>query len=473
MKAMRYKAVRHVLGICLMVFVFLFVAEQKGSAGTNFRFISMGSEQLEFGTYERGVSDADVNASLDILTSGTSYRVEASFEKNFISDSGARAQVEMMGLEVRGFMTGTSDFFRKTQLTSLPVDIFVSDSPGTAETLSLSFSLMIPDDLQAGTYTSALSLAFYQDEMLVEEEEIEITFFIDSFIELSLVDPGGSALTQVDFPNLTRPLETATIELHLVVNTNLGKKYKVEQFVESVFVNDRNGENVDDPMFISFKLEGEEINGQLYSTDIVPLTYERDNLLISNDDGDDDSFTMFYYLTNIPDLTYGRYFSFLSISVVPYEDSSLFEQQLVRLRINFEIERILDITAAPLDGSARINFGSMGKDDKNLERGVKFEIVSNTGEAYVVKQRFIQPLTNKEGRLFHKDFLLLRSESGEFGKSAIVSYQRSEMEETVLYQSDEQGHSDAFSVFYKFKWNRTILGGHYSSGIQYIIETLR
>jgi hypothetical protein len=444
----------------------------------NFQFLSGGQEQLDFGSFEKGTTRAQAQANLNVLTSSDPYIVKASYDNNFLGSGGQRLQAENLFLEVRGVFKGTTIFRSSSPLAPVEREIYTSDDTGSSEMLTLDFSLEIPAFPIAGEYTSRLTLYFYKDtggiEELIEQKQYDITFSVEPYIEMTLTTPRSTVnINQIDFRNLTMPMERGTAEVVLTVNTNLGKKYRVEQTIETPFTNDRNGESLKEPVFLSHKLYSETSKGELYSTYEVPLTYQKENLYISNAVGENDSFQISYYLTNAPELTYGRYFSYMTFSVVPYDNTIIFDPQQIRVRVSFEIEKILSLKAVPVDQTSRIAFGSLKKGSDEVRKAVRLEVTSNVGEGYLVKQRFIQPVINTEGTEFRMDQLSFMTDSAKKGTTAVSGFQPLNMDEVVLYKSDNSGISDSFQVIYALKWSNNIIGGNYMSGIKYTVEEIK
>jgi len=461
--------------ILLIVFaIALLSITSLGSAQVlTFQFVSAGGDTIDFGNIDENSNSASRQGNLQVFDAGAPYRIEAEANMSFLGNGGNRIDATGMFLTLRGIISGTSDFEIKDNLSSLPRTIFESDGTGTGEVLTLELEVTVPDDIFADNYEGEIELSFYLNEQLVDSQRIRLTFSVEPVIEITVVEPETrTPITLIDFKDLVLPMETATSEIKLSVSTNLGKRFRIEQEMNDPFINDRNQERISYPEFLSYQVQKESSRGQLYTSDKELFQYEKQTLYVSSEDGREDTLNIYYFLSNVPDLVYGVYSSVLQFKVVPYDAANLFEEQSLDVLVSFRVEKMLFVKTTPIDKEKWISMGAMGKEQKELNRAYHVEVTSNVGERYVVKQDFLQPVINQEGREFQKELVLLKADGGKNGEVLVKGFTPVIYEEMLLFESDEKGSSDSFDVFYKIKNASSAIGGRYSSTIRIFVEQI-
>ncbi len=453
--------------IVLFVFFNQFIYAQE-----NFLFLAEGMPSVDFGSFDRNILTLQKTASIEVISSGTPYSFSAKVSGRFTNDEGHFIDTAEISLEVRSVFTGETDFMRSFPLAYSERSIYSSDDLGTSENFNLVFDLTIPANTKAGEYTGILNIIYYENDMEVEEEEIELTFKVNPFIEITLFNKQEMQTNDIYFKPLLSIGEASTEEFILSIETNLGKKYKVQQIIDKPFVNDRNGQQIDSPDFLTYRLAGEGLKGELYSTYQQDLSNSEELLYISNNDGESDRFRIFYYLTHLPQVVYGEYLAYLNFRVIPFDNSFDFSQYDLKNRISFEIKKILNIKVSPVEQSGRLDFGTILLKDKMVVKSVKVFVESNTGASYVVSQEFIQPIVNHEGHMFSENGRLFKTHGGKKGKCFVSDFITLPISKTDLYESDEDGSSDSFFVSYGISPFSGNVGGRYSTGIKYTVEEI-
>jgi len=456
----------------LYILFFTFVITGSAFAQENFLFSSSGLPYIDFGSFDRNTVSSQQMAQIEMISFGNPYSFSASYSPSFTSLDGERIAIEQMTLEVGGVFSGTTDFARTLPLSRNDRIFYESDDTGTAESLNLVFNVTIPSNSKAGEYTGTVTIIYYENDMEIEEEEIECRLTIVPFIEMKLLTPTGTETTQISFKSLLQIGEVATEEYGIVIDTNLGNKFKVVQQIENVFVNDRNGQQMDSPDFLSYRLFGENLKGELYTTVNTPLSYNEELLYVSNSEGASDAFRIYYYLTHLTSLTYGDYTAFINFQVVPFDASVSFEEQTLKVKFDFQIEKILNVKITPVEGKGRLDFGSILRNAKMVLKTMKVECLSNTGAPYIVSQEFIQPIVNEKGSVFSEEGRFFRTKGGQKGTVLIDDMVTLTTDRVELYRSNEAGVSDTFFVIYGISPGFGNVGGRYSSGIKFMIEEI-
>ncbi|MBN1522464.1 MAG: hypothetical protein JW928_08020 [Candidatus Aureabacteria bacterium] len=456
--------------VILLAFLLLDLCAARAGAMEHFLFLSDGMPEIRFGTLSRDRLTELKGAQIEVIGGGVPYAFSASFSRSFSSESGEYLSGAGLTLEVTGVFTGETGFRGPVSLSRAEKIFYVSDDAGSPETFSLILTLAIPPEAPAGEYSGSLTLLYYENEIEVEEQEVDISFTVASYLDIKLLNASGMPVNTINFRPLLNLDETATEEFIFQIETNIYKPYKVTQSIYEPFINDRNRQEIDSPDFLSYRLFGDSIRGELYTNYQCPLSYSEDLLYLSDEEGGSDSFRIFYYLNNTSRLTYGEYSNFLTFQVVPSDKITDFESRELKVAMNFEIKRILDIKVSPVEGQGGLDFGVIKRGDPMSVQTLKVVVQSNTGNPYVVSQEFIQPIVSLKGHVFKEQGCFIKVHGGEEGKKLIQEFETMPTSRMELYRSNDKGDSDSFFVTYGIKPEDSVIGGKYSSGINFTVE---
>lgn len=260
---------------------------------------------------EKKSSDVVVNITGGL---GKQFRIIQLISDPLISTEGNELKLEKIKFTAREAKQGIVAN-QPLPLSLSSQAIYTSGSRGQPDSFAITYSL---DDLKgekAGSYLGNIKYLFEGESQLqgglIETLRLEVEN--PRLFDLAITPELGG---RIEFRDL-KPMQPAkTYEVLVKVNSNLGKRYQVNQMVATSLMN-KEGHKILPKYFTCRTAQEEATKGSVRLEQKSEVEEQRDmSLFISDKEGSSDSFKVIYELTPPPDVQAGDYSTTLVYSLL-------------------------------------------------------------------------------------------------------------------------------------------------------------
>lgn len=162
-------------------------------------------------------------------------------------------------------------------------------------------------------------------------------------------------------------------------------------------------------------------------------------------------------------------------------ESAFFTHSIVRiggiifslLFLNSPAFADVSISINPIEGGSSLNFGAVNW-SKNNDKQVNIRVNSSSGEPYQVYQRLSAPLVNDRGYSLNRSALQTGALTGSnaYGSLYLQGPEYLGYVDQLIYSSDQSGHSDSVTAFYRANLEEIKEPGNYFGNIIFTVRPL-
>ncbi|MFA6217074.1 MAG: hypothetical protein WDL87_05415 [Candidatus Omnitrophota bacterium] len=348
--------------------------------------------------------------------------------------------------------------------------IYVSNTTGSADSITLVLSVNDITTLQAGYYTGQLSVTL---KPIGSSRP-----YVVKYIDISATVPQAQTKDEnksIQFSTVSgnkrialnpKKTETQSGDILVTISGTFSQQFKIVQTIlqplESKEGNSLGYEAV------KFAIK-EATMGTAESLE-KNLSSGRQILYSSLPDGKaDKTFIITYSLNDLTKQTAGNYTTKIQFSLEEMGNLT----NLDTFTLELENERAFDLTIAPEDQLGSLEFRNLKPNQPAKPREVTLTIKSNIGKRYQVNQKLFTLLTSREGQIVPEANFTLKTESlSTKGSLRYLQPQAIKEGEMTLLLSDAEGSPDSFKIIYELNFPKELKAGNYSTRITYSLSEI-
>jgi hypothetical protein len=342
--------------------------------------------------------------------------------------------------------------------------LYTSSQSGESDSFTLVYGLILPSDVQAGSYRGRISFTIEPIDSAVSAQTVilDILAEIDteSAIKIQVTSGGKNIVLNAGKEDYS------SCDVLFEISGNLGGQYRILQIIEEQPVSIE-GNPLD---WTTVAFTGKEAQKGIVINEPLELSSREQVIYTSSPSGDADSFIVSYSLADLSSLGAGTYRGRIKYLL---EGMSQANKRLLDV-FSLEVEnpRVFELIVTP-EAGGELRFRDLNPAQPPRLQEVNFEIKSNIGKAYQVTQVMNSPLTSREGATLPKENFTLREASLET-KGKIKYQEKKNIEEgqMVLFTSDEKGSTDKFKVIYELAAPRDVHPGDYHTNFSYSVSEI-
>ncbi len=348
--------------------------------------------------------------------------------------------------------------------------IYVSNTTGSADSITMVLGLSDITTLQPGYYTGQISVTL---KPIGSSRP-----YVVKYIDISATVPQSQAKTEdksVKFSTASgnkrislnpKKNEEEAGDILVTINGSFSQQFKLIQTILQPLESKEGNRLGYDTVKFSVK---ETSIGSAESLEKT-LSPGRQILYTSLPDGKaDKTFVITYSLNDLTQQTAGDYTTKIQFSLE--EMGSMTNLDTFTLELNNE--RAFDLTIAPQDQMGSLDFRNLKPNEPPKQREVTVEVKSNVGKRYQVNQKLFAPLTSREGQAVPGANFTLKTESiSTKGTLRYPQPQAIKEGEMTLLVSDASGSPDSFKIIYELSFPKELKAGDYSTRITYSLSEI-
>lgn len=268
---------------------------------TGAKFISLSSSMRE-----AGLNNVQVEVKGGLRKQ---FRIFESLTLPLESSEGKRLPYEAVSYKISDAKYGTGPV-QETALSGRMDELYTSGSGGDADKFVITYNLVEPEKLKAGTYRSSIKYFFESEgnQTLLDTYDIEVE--VERVFDLVITPELGGVLEFRDLKPQSTPKQS---EVTIEVKSNTGKQYQVSQQMLTGLVN-REGKSIPKENFI-LREESLDTKGTLQSKTPTEVKIGDTVLFMSDREGSPDRFKVIYELIPSLDIMAGSYSTRITYSI--------------------------------------------------------------------------------------------------------------------------------------------------------------
>ncbi len=252
---------------------------------------STGSKLIPLSTKSSNTQSFDVGVNINGKFSNL-FEVIHFLQQPLVSREGNQLDSNVVNFMARGATKGTA-VNRNTPLSSQQQAIYTSALSGDADSnFIINYSLGDTSRRKAGQYRSRLQYFCEENGMPKILETLELEVEINRIFEVVLTAENNTGV--IKFPHVKPGDAARKTDVIVQINSNLGKKYQVNQNVYGELIN-KEGRKIPAPYFIC-RTASYDTKGRLLFTKAQEIKKGDNALFVSDNAGSSDKFKVIYEL---------------------------------------------------------------------------------------------------------------------------------------------------------------------------------
>jgi hypothetical protein len=265
---------------------------------TGARVISLSSANLE-----TQVKDVLVDCKGDF---GSQFRISQLLLQPLQTEEGKELSAEAINFKITGVIKGSGQIETTPILANQKELIYTSGVQGESENFAITYTLVNPEEYNAGKYRAKIAYIVEKSGMQNYQESFDLEVEISPIFDLIITPELGGMIKFRNIKPSSQPKVSAS-EAIIEVKSNIGKKYQVSQKAFSELVN-KEGKVIPTEYFTirTEPIDNTDINegigkikGVLKLPKNTPVSKEDTGVFISDEKGSPDKFKVIYEL-NVP-----------------------------------------------------------------------------------------------------------------------------------------------------------------------------
>ena len=423
-----------------------------------------GSTSLDLGELDalRTLTHEETTIRINNDTA-TQYRLVQELTSPLTNEHGGVLDAQHLFVELSGGGTGTLGFRGALPLAAVTRELFTSNASGTSETLRVIYSASLAEPPQAGTYVGTVTYTLQTvSGSSVDTVTLPMRLLVNPLVSIGVA---GDSSDRIRFGALDSGQGSQPERLSLVVTHNLPGAFTLTQLAEGPILNERGDMLPLGAVRLTVAAEGVpgigmalEPRMRLFESDLMSEGPRRIDLV---------------YQLIVPDeQRVGMYRGLLHLAVAgPF--GGLGAQTILEVPLEVEVLPVLSLSVST-GGQEQValEFTSLTPGEASSPQALVFDVRSNMGQAYGVFQEFAHLLVSDEGRQLPQESFTCVGAGAAEGMLRIPQQLSVPAGRSLIYQSDEQGSSDTFSVTYQVQIPQYAAAGTYRSSLLFSVTSL-
>ncbi len=414
---------------------------------------SVTRNHINFGQVKEGdVVTQEVELKVTNDTS-VRYRITQVMLDTLKNERGEIFPAEQIKLFLRSASRGTMLVQAPAPLQVGTMELYTSDESGTQDTMTLAYTLFVPQQFKGGTYQGRMT--FNLEPLTANSnaslQSVTLDFSFDLEVVFQMVISSESGKGKIDFGKISPGDTEKSTEMSFETTSNLGQEYRIYQSLSNPLVNAETGEFL--PIENMVDLRNEPV-----------LIYQ------SSGTGDSDRFLGNYRLKNISTLTAGRYTGEILLTVETSAVLPAGVQTRYSIPVTLEIEPIFDFVITPENGDA-LQFKNLKAGDV-VEGKLTVEVRTNAHQSYQLQQMVGASFSSAQGEALPEKNFEMMLKDGKMGQAAFQGFQAVKIGATALYTSNHKGDPDQITIVYRLSVPSSARGGDYRIQLSFALTLL-
>ncbi|MFH1578354.1 MAG: hypothetical protein ABIC18_04725 [Candidatus Omnitrophota bacterium] len=457
-----------VLSIILVSACSVFIVTQNASAAFNVSVTPYeGGYNLKFGKISSTIPQINkevvVNINSDI---GAQYRLIQVLQDPLANSQGVSFPHGSFSVyAIRGTNHyGTLSAEIETPVLMGSTVVYTSNQQGLSDSFTLVYCLVVPPEQDPGSYRG--KIRFTSEPIGSSESPSTVIFDVLAEVEavsrVRVTTSSGGRVVQLK----AQPQEKRYAEVKIDILGAMGREYKINQLLSEPLTS---SEGVTlDLNSANFVVQGGQ-NG-VALTNVTPLSLRQEALYTSGLRGQADSFIITYGLEDLNNQKAGIYRGKIQYL---FEASGVASSIIDTIDLEVDNPEMFDLVVTPQLGTGFLRFDNLKPNEPPRISEVNIEVKTNTGRPYQVSQNIDSLLINKEGETVSAEYFSLQTEAdGTIGKLKYPEKTKVQLNDMVLFISDQSGSADKFKVIYELNVPLDLKAGDYSTRITYSITAI-
>jgi hypothetical protein len=344
--------------------------------------------------------------------------------------------------------------------------VYTSNPNGDSDQFTLVYALVGPFDVPSGIYRGRIGLTLEAVDSAQPPQTVflNVTAEIEAEAGIEIKSPSGLKIISLSGKEVARE----SSDVLFTIRGGFGRQFRILQLLSGSPTSSSGDELPYDAIMVSLK----DVNKGSGPAQPVALSGNQQIVYTSSMRGEAESFSLDYILNEIPGAKAGRYK--VGIGYFLQESSGAPLQKLDSYILEAEIEKVFDLFLKTESGQGSISFRDIGPNQPPRTFEVEVQVKSNSGRPYLVTQKMLSPLANKEGNTILNKYFSMKTEKLKQTKGLPKVQNKSEMttQDTTLFVSDRSGSSDTFKVIYELNAASDVKAGDYATSIVYSLSEL-
>jgi hypothetical protein len=458
--------------LIIVVFLFILLFDPFNMAHAEFSLSVRpydGGYDLDFGKI--GLIATGTNKELIVnmnSDSGKQYRLIQNVYEPLTNSNGIslNQRNNLFCYAVRGSNKyGTISVEQENPVSMARTIIYTSNSQGLFDSFNLVYNFRGPFDVPSGSYRGRIAFTLEA----VDNSQPPVTVFVNLFAEIEVA--AGIEIRTVNNSKIitlnSKNAETKSAQLSFDITGPLGSQYKIVQSVAEPL---RSPDGQELPLeTVSYQVQ--QIRNGSGPNKPVPLSLNAETLYTSDSNGRQDNFLEIFTLSDSSSKA-GRYKT--NLTYLLEGGPGIKTQRLDNYILEVEIEKEFDIEIKTESGTGAISFQNLNPKQPSRTYEVDIYVKSNIGKNYMVTQKVLSDLTNKEGKSIPSKYFTVITQNLQETKGNLKLVEKTEVKtgDTVLFISDSKGSADSFRLIYELSVPADIKAGDYSASLVYSLSEL-
>lgn len=423
---------------------------------------------INFGQVKEGdvlTQEAELKVTND---TGVRYRilhVVLETLKNAQDDSFPADSIKLF---LRSASRGTMKVEAPTPLQAQTVELYVSDDAGTADTMTLAYTLFVPKHINGGEYRGKITFNLEpltaSSNAPLRSVTVDISFDLKTIFGLELSSDSGRG--KLGFGKVKPGVSEQVTQMTLETFSNLGREYSIYQSLADPLVNNQSGQSLPSELFTAVFSGARQgtLSSSAKLTQDPALVYQSDPM------GSSDRFAAIYALAHLETLPAGLYQGMILFNVETPVALPASVQTSYSLPVTLEIENIFDFIVTPEIGNS-LQFKE-SKPGEVTEQKIVIQVRSNAGQPYQLQQIRTEPFSSDSGEIIPEENFEILAQGGSSGELAIMHFQPVKIGTTILYTSNPKGAGDSVTLVYRFSVPKEARGGNYRTHLSFALSLI-
>ena len=423
---------------------------------------------INFGQLQAGdVSTQEVEIKVTSDT-GIRYRITHALLEPLSNEREDMFSLDQIKFFLRNASKGTMLIETPIPVPMGTMEIYTSDNSGIQDTMTLAYTLFIPEVVRPGLYggriTFNLEPLTAASNAPLQSVTVDISFEMRS--EFGLIFSSERGEGRVDFGRVGSGEEEKSAEILIETLGNLGEEYRIYQSLTEPLVNVETQEVIGDGKLtatFSGEASGTLSTNAAVSTESV-LVYRSDSA------GNPDRFLGNYHLSGMGALSAGRYqgeflFTIETAAALPAAVATSYP-----IPVTLEVEPLFDFVVIP-EGGTILQFKDLNPGDV-VEKELVIQVRSNAAQRYQLQQTIAEPFGTDTGELIPDGNFEALLQEGNKGTLAFENFQPVKMGTILLYTSNHKGDGDIVRLRYRLTVPKEARGGTYQTQLSFSLSPL-